>query len=196
MVLVLDFLDVMAWDVGLSALLLGVGALVLSYHTQQQEAKAESKNLRLGFAIAGGASGLYLFLSGMMISFLWPFSITSGAYNVLFGGISTLGGLLILSGSVALAKNADLRPISYFAAVAGIYAAVDAYAILTYNLTSNPLTSALGYLSFSAPAILSVPATHFASRRWRIIFAAFAFLFAAAWLFQAANFTIAHLNPA
>jgi uncharacterized membrane protein len=40
-----------------------------------------------------------------------------------------LGGLLLLGGSVALAVNANLKPLSYFAAVVGFYAIIDAYSI-------------------------------------------------------------------
>jgi hypothetical protein len=53
----------------------------------------------------------------------------------------------------------------------------------------------LGYLGFAAPAILSVPATHLASKWWRYLFVIFAFLFAAVWLIEAATFTMAHLKP-
>jgi uncharacterized membrane protein len=196
MVLEFDFLDVMAWDVALTAVLLGIGAVALPCNSQKRQVEDTARDLRISFAIATGSAGFYLFLSGVAISFIWPFALTSGVYNVLFGGMATLGGLVTLAGSVALAKNVDLRPVTYFAAVTGIYAIVDAYGMIKYNLTSSPFLSALGYLSFAAPAILSVPAAHFEDRRWRLVFAVFAFLFAAAWLYQAANFTLAHLNPA
>ena len=195
MVLAFDFLDVMAWDVSLSAVLLFMGAITLHYKVPSGFGDENDRDLRRGFAIAAGAAGSYLFLSGMMISFSWPFTISGGAYNVLFGGIATLGGLVFLSGSVTLFLNANMKPVSYFAAVAGLYAIVDAYSMVKYSLTSDPLLSALGYLSFVAPALLSVPATHFANKWWRWIFVIFAFLFAVAWLYQAANFTYAHLNP-
>jgi uncharacterized membrane protein len=196
MVLAFDFLDVMAWDVALIAVVLGIGAIALPFNSQRRRVEDTARDLRVSFAITTGSAGFYLFLSGVAITFIWPFALTSGVYNVLFGGIATLGGLVTLAGSVALAKNVDLRPVTYFATVAGIYAIVDAYAMIKYNLTSSPPLSALSYLSFAAPAILSVPAAHFEDRRWRLIFAVFAFLFAAAWLYQAANFTLAHLNPA
>jgi uncharacterized membrane protein len=196
MVLAFDFLDVMAWDVCLSAILLGIGAIALPYNSSDHRVEEKARGLRIGFSIAAGVAGFYLALSGIIISYLWPFTIANGVYNVLFGGLATLGGLVLLAGSLALAKNVDLRPITYFATFAGLYAVVDAYAITVYNLTSAPLLAALGYLSFAAPAIFSVPAAQFGNRRWRIVFAGFAFLFAAAWLYQAANFTLAHLNPA
>ncbi len=196
MVLAFDYLDVMAWDVSLSAILLCMGAIMLHYKASSGLVEENTGDSRRGFAIAAGAAGFYLFLSGMVISFSWPFAISSGVYNVLFGGIATLGGLVLLTAAITLFLNANLKPISYFAAVVGLYAFVDAYSMLKYSLTSSPLLSALGYLSFAAPALLSVPATHLANKWWRWLFVLFALLFTVAWLYQAANFTYAHLNPA
>jgi uncharacterized membrane protein len=195
MVLPQDFLDTMAWDVALSGILLAVAAITLRYKSSTASIEENDRNLRVGFAAAIGSSGFYLFLSGIIISFTWPFSISSGAYNVLFGGMATFGGLVLLTGAIFLFLNANPRPVSYFAAVAGLYAMIDAYAIVTYALTSAPVLSALGYLSFAAPAFLSVPATHLENKWWKRLFIIFSILFAAAWLYQAANFTIAHLNP-
>jgi uncharacterized membrane protein len=196
MVLSLDFLDSMAWDIVIAAVLLAVGPLRLHYNNKEGRFDAESQNLRLGLAVAVGASGFYLFVAGLAISFLWPYAaLSGGVYDVLFGGIATLGGLLLMAGSIALFRDADLRPIAYFAFVAGLYALVDSYAIMRYSLTSSPIVSALGYIGFAAPAILSVPATHLSDKRWRYLFTIFAFLFAAVWLIEAATFTIAHLQP-
>lgn len=125
-----------------------------------------------------------------------PFAIQNGVYNVLFGGIASLSGLVSEAGAVGLILDVNPKPVSYFAAVVGVYAIVDAYAIVHYNLTNAPLLSELGYLSFVAPALLSVPLTHFQNKWWRWLFVIFAFLFTAAWLYQAVNFTLAHLNPA
>ena len=131
LVLAYDFLDSMAWDVAISAVLLAIGSLTLPYNSKDGRIDEQSGNSRLGFAIAGGASGFYLFLAGVSISLLWPFTVAAGVYNVLFGGIATIGGLVILAASVALARNVDLRPITYFASIAGIYAIVDAYGYAT-----------------------------------------------------------------
>jgi uncharacterized membrane protein len=191
----LDFLDSMAWTVAISAVLLGVGALTLRYNSKDETVDDQTRRVRMGLAAATGATGFYLFITGAMISFMWPFTSSSGVYNILFGGIATLGGLVLLAGSIALYVNADLRFIAYFAAVVGVYGIIDAYAIIVNSLTNEPLISALAYLSFVALAILSVPAAHFGAKRWRVIFALFAFLFAAVWLFEASSFTLAHLTP-
>jgi uncharacterized membrane protein len=195
MVLPLDFLDTMAWDVAISGFLLAFGSIALRHSSFTSSTEEKNKSLKVGFAVAIGSCGLYLFVSGVAISFLWPYTISNGVYNVLFGGIATLGGLVLLAGALALFLNADMRPVTYIAAVAGLYSAVDAYAIATNSLTNSPWLAALGYLSFAAPAFLSVPAAHSESKSWRWLFTLFAFVFAAAWLYQAANFTLAHLQP-
>jgi uncharacterized membrane protein len=195
MVLPVDFLDTMAWDVAMSGILLAVGAMTLRYDALTPSIQEKERQLKVGFAVAVGACGFYLFLSGVAISFIWPFAISGGVYNVLFGGIATLGGLVLLAVSFAVFLNADLRPVTYLAAIAGVYSIIDAYAIVSQGLTDAPLLAALGYLSFAAPAFLSVPAAHSENKVWRWLFAIFALLFAVAWLYQAANFTLAHLQP-
>jgi len=190
-----DFLDSMAWDVAISAVLLTVCALTLPYNAKEGRVDDQAKNARLGFAIAGGASGFYLFLCGVAINVIWPFTFSSGVYNVLFGGMAALGGLVMVAGSAALVANVDLKPLAYFAAISGIYSLVDAYGILKYSLTSSPIVAALGYLGFAAPAILSIPACLIGDKRWRIVFAVFAALFALVWLIEAGTFTLQHLQP-
>lgn len=196
LVLPLDFLDTMAWDVVVSGVLLAAASVALPYDSLTGSIEEKNKQLRLGFAVAIGACGFYLFISGVAISYIWPFTISNGVYNVLFGGIASLGGLVLLAAALALLLNANLRPVTYLAAIAGVYSAVDAYAIATNGLTSSPLLAALGYLSFAAPAFLSVAVAHSKSKYWRWLFTVFVLIFAAAWLYQAANFTLAHLQPA
>ena len=62
MVVAFDYLDVMAWDVSLSAFLLCFGAILLHYKAQSGFVDERDKDLRRGFAIAAGAAGSYLFL--------------------------------------------------------------------------------------------------------------------------------------
>jgi uncharacterized membrane protein len=204
LVLPYDFLDSMAWVVVASAALIGVAALRLRYKASTDAVEENGKKLRTGFASAIGVCGLYLFITGLAISFMWPFGTPYGAqyappfaggyWNVLFGGIATFGGLVLLATATALYLNGGLSVVSYFAAIAGIYAAIDAYAILSLWLGKQPLVAALGYLAFAAAGFMSVPATHSDNIWLRRLFAVFAFLFALAWLAQAATFTLGHLG--
>ena len=190
-----DYLDSMAWDIVIGAVLVGIAALRLPYKASSDSVEDGNKKLRIGFASTIGASGFYLFITGISISFKWAFASSGGVYNILFGGLATLGGLTLIATSVALFLNGGLSVVSYFAVVVGLYAVVDALAMVNYGLTSNPQLAALGYLSFAAAGFLSVPATHSDNKYLRWIFAIFAFLFAIAWLYQAYNFTTGHLKP-
>jgi uncharacterized membrane protein len=190
-----DYLSSMAWVVTASGLILGLAAIILPYDKSSASVQENARQSRLSFAIALAILGGYMFMAGMQICFIWPFTFSGGVYNVLFGGIATNGGIVLLAGAFALLLNSNLKPISYLAAVSGVFAIVDAYAILIYALTDSPPLAALGYLSYAAPALLSLPATHSKNKYWRYLFAVFAFLFAAAWLVQAASYTLAHLQP-
>lgn len=190
-----DYLDSMAWDIALSAVLVGIAAIRLPYKASSDSVEDGNKKLRMGFAAAIGGSGLYLFLTGISIGFIWPFAFSGGVYNVLFGGIATLGGLALIVTAISLFLNGGLSVVSYFAAVVGLYAVVDAYSMMSYGLTSNPTLAALGYLSFAAVGFLSIPATHLDNKYARWIFAVFAFLFAIAWGYQGYQFTTGHLKP-
>lgn len=195
MVAPIDFLDTMAWSVAVSATLFAVGSFTLPYDAESCSIKESAKSLRVTFAVVTGVLGLYMFVSGVSIGVIWPFTFSGGIYNVLFGGIATFGGLILLAGAATLFFNANARPLSYLAAIGGLYGVVDAIAILHHGHTLVPLVSALGYLSFAATAFLSVPATHSRNKLWLRIFAISAFIFAAVWLFQAVNFTWSHLIP-
>jgi putative membrane protein len=199
MVLPYDFLDSMAWTVVASAVLIGFAALRLRYKASTDTVEENSKKMRTGFAAAIGVCGSYLFITGMAISFIWPYGSRTAPYaggyaNVLFGGVATLGGLVLLATAAAMYFNGGLSIVSYFAVVAGLYAAVDAFAILSLWVTKQPLVSALGYLSFTAAGFMSVPATHSDNIWLRRLFMIFAFLFALAWLIQAMTFTLGHLG--
>jgi uncharacterized membrane protein len=189
-----DYLDSMMWSIVASAIILGVAALRLRYKASSDSIDEEQKNLSTGLGIALGATGFYLFITGISISFTWHFS---GGYPILFGGVGALGGLVLLSGAVALFLRRGLQACSYFALVLGLYLIVDAYSIWTSSpqLTKSPLESTLLYLAAAAPSILSVPAFHIENKYGRWVFAIFAFLFAIGWLYFAASTTPTHLAP-
>jgi len=197
MALPFDYLDSMAWSIVASALLVGIAAIRLPYKASEDTVEDKGKPLRTGLAVALGASGLYLFITGVAISITWPFSASGGAYNILFGGAASLGGLVILATSAALAINGSLKAVSYFAVVVGLYLVVDAYAIMNYGLTraDTRWLAASSYAAAAVASFLSVPATHIDNKWLRWLFAVFAFLFALAWLAQAYNFTWGHLAP-
>jgi uncharacterized membrane protein len=190
-----DILDSMMWSIVAAAVLLGVGGLRLPYKASTGSVEREGEGERVGLAIALGATGVYLFITGVFISVRWPFSPAGGVYNVLYGGSASLAGLVLLSISAALFFNNGLKVVSYFAVVLGSYLVVDAVSIFRYALTTNPPLSIVYFLAPAVASFLSVPAMHTDNKWLRRLFAIVAFLFALLWLYNAANTTLGHLAP-
>jgi putative membrane protein len=188
-----DYLDSMMWN------LVAIGVLTALYVWKMPY--NPSKNafndgaLARAFSIPFGIAGFYLALTGLMISFTWPFPMSGGIYNVLFGGSASLGGLVIIAFALANYFNYNLRPITYIAAVVGLYIIVDGIAILQYRLTRTPELSAALFIVTGIAAILSILFTHSENKALRYTLLAFVIIFTALWLFEAVNVTIGHLAP-
>jgi uncharacterized membrane protein len=190
----LDYLDSMMWSIAASGVILGVAALRLRYKASTDSIDEEQKNISTGLGVALGATGLYLFLTSMAISFgIFPSGLPR--YNILFGGVGALGGLVLLSVAAALFLRRGLQACSYFAAVLGVYLVSDAWSVWTYGMTSDPTKTTLVYLAPAVALLLSPFAVHFQNKWSRYVWAIFAFLFAAAWLYFAATTTPSHLHP-
>ncbi|MDT7892020.1 MAG: DUF981 family protein [Thermoproteota archaeon] len=188
-----DTLDSMAWVVGAAGILLALLFWRLPYDaskdTFQDTTKAKS------FAIAFGLLGLYLLINGLLIIIIWPFgNIGGGVYDVLYGGSSAIGGILLLGIAFSLYLNTGLRAISYFAFIAALYSFNDVFAILANRLSRTPELAAFAYLMFGLTAILSVPLTHINNKATRWAFIIVALIFGITWLFMASTFTIGHLQ--
>ena len=185
-------LDAMAWVIGANAVILAIAALKLPYKASKGSVDEEAKNQRIGYSLALGAGGLFLVLNGLFIMWSGTFA---DHYTVMFGGVATLGGLVVFAGALALYLNISLSVISYFAGIIGAYVATAAYAILDYGLTRNPNLATLGYLSAAGALVFSIPAVHVEGKWARVLFAIFALLFAVAWLYQGFEFTHGHMDP-
>lgn len=182
----------MAWTVGANAVLLAIAAIKIPYKASIGSVPDEAKNQRIGFALALGAAGFFLFINGLFISFTGPFPDYA---TIAFGGAATLGGLVVVAGSLALYLNVSLKFVSYFAVIIGLLVATDAYALISYGLTREPLLAGLAYLSAAAPLIFSVVAVHTDNKYVRWLFAIASMAFAIAWLYEGFNFTMGHLEP-
>lgn len=101
--------------------------------------------------------GLISFITGLQISFTWPFP---SSYNIAFGDSTTLFGLTYLVVAIALWKEWDLFPASLIGVFSGISSFLYGLRILSLQLTQTPLISGLGFIFaglagfFSAPFLL------------------------------------------
>ncbi len=204
MVVPYDNLDSMMWTVGLSAAIIGILLLKIRYDSKTQTIEDSTVRDRIGYILTLGGGGLYLLVSGLYIYFTWPFGSPYGSQfttgyvggynNVLFGGVATMGGLLLIMVALALYFNGGFKMISYFGVGVGFYALAGAAAILVNMYGKTPIPSALGYIGLAAAAFFIVPVAHSNNKNFRYLAALFAFLFAAVWLFEGFNTTMSHLG--
>lgn len=187
-----DMLDSMMWSIAASGLIAAVAALRLHYNARTDTIEEDNKTMVTGLGLALTTTGFYLFITSIYISFMWVFS---GSYPILFGGAGALGGLVLVSGGLALTFRKGLQGTSYFALVAAIYLLTDAVAIIQYNMTKNPTLSAVLYGAPAVAMILGVPATHVNNKVARWVFAVFAILYAIGWIYFGYTTTMSHLGP-
>lgn len=185
-------LDAVAWTIGATAILLAIAAVKLPYNSALGKVSEEAKSLRISLALGLGMTGFFLAVNGFFVMWSGTFA---AHYTVMFGGVMTLGGLLVTAGSLALYLNVSLSALSYLAGVFGTYVAVVAYAVLDYGLTKTPDLAALGYLSAAGALWGSVLGVNSDNKMLRYLFAILAVLFAIAWLYQGFEFTLGHLDP-
>jgi uncharacterized membrane protein len=183
----------MAWSIVASGIIVAIAAFRLRYNVSTDSFDEANKNVARGLGITLGATGFYLFLTGVSISFMAQFTPTT--YNILFGGVASLAGLLLLAVAAAFYLGHGLQAVSYFGFVLGLYLAVDAIAIYSNNLTKTPMNSTLLYLAPAAVLLFSPFATHINSKYVRWAFGILAFLFSLGWLYFAYTTTLSHLGP-
>ena len=101
--------------------------------------------------IAGGTVALVF---GGIIATTWPLP---GAYNMLFGEMSVLFGIIFLVAGVTLALGGELITIATYAFFAGLAAMLLGVRIFQLRLTQIPPLTALGYLATGAAGVLAAP---------------------------------------
>lgn len=130
--------------------LLAVTAVLLlgAWYVLRGEARAEHRE---AYALAFGAGGLLMAVTGLPITLTWPLP---GPYNIAFGEPLSYFGLLLALGSIALARGADLQPVSALAAIGGVGTVIVGVAIARYRLTLIPALAAVVFIASGLAALL------------------------------------------
>ena len=98
---------------------------------------------RQQWAPAFGAPGLVATVCGFAMIFSWPLP---HPYNIAFGEMSILLGVLFLAASWCLAKQWDLTPLGWYALPAGAVAVLIGIRFIDLGLTNFPLLSGTGFI--------------------------------------------------
>jgi len=139
----IDYLTVML--VNLAAGLAIMALFVLKY------INGDRKKLAPGLLV----SGFLALVTGLHEIFTWPII---GSYNIPFGEMSVLFGVLFLAAGIAVLKEWDLLSLGVYAVFAGAAAILLGIRIYSLKMTSEPLVAAAGFILTGLMAVLSLPA--------------------------------------
>jgi len=152
--------------------------------------REDSPSWAPAFAIVG----LVATVCGFVMTFTWPIP---KPYNIAFGEMSVLLGVLFLGTALALAKRWGLMPMAGYGFVAGIIAVLLGVRIIELRLTAAPVLSGIGFVLSGAAGIFS-PVVVWYSEQKGLRRLGTLVLFAAAgiWGLTACMAYWAHLAPA
>lgn len=138
----IDYLTIML--VNMAAGLAILALFVLKY------LNGDRKALAPGFLV----SGFVATVTGFHEIFTWP--IVS-SYNIPFGEMSVLYGVLMLSGGIALFRGWELFSLGIYATFAGAASILLGIRLYTLKMTSEPLIALGGFALTGLMGVLSLP---------------------------------------
>jgi putative membrane protein len=126
---------------------LTAGLCVLAFFIATAVHKDDCRCWSPAFAI----TGLIASITGFAMSFTWPLPYP---YNIAFGELSIMFGLLYLATSLSLAKNLNLMPISIYAILAGAVAILVGIRFINLGLSAAPIRSGIGFILTGSIGVL------------------------------------------
>lgn len=118
--------------------------------------KQNSKQWIPGFGMVGAvalATGLHM---------IWNWTLPS-SYNIAFGELSVLFGIIFIGASLSLALGWDLLTVTIYAFFAGIAAIVIGFRMINLGMTKQPILSGMGFILSGLAGVLAAPALY-----WRL----------------------------
>jgi len=122
-----------------------------------------AKEYRQRWAPAFAIPGLVATVCGFVMTFTWPLP---QPYNIMFGEMSVLMGLLFLGAAWSLAKGWNLLPLGIYALLAGAAAVLLGIRIIDLQLTAKPMMSGAGFILTGLCGVLTLPALVFVKQVW------------------------------
>jgi len=104
------------------------------------------------------SAGIIATVCGFYIIFRYPLP---GPFNIAYGELSVLLGVLLLGGSLALAKGWSLGPLALYAWFAGLSSVVVGAAFIYYGLASGPILAGAGFICTGLAGMSLGPAVWF-----------------------------------
>lgn len=115
------------------------GFFLLAYYIYQGLDDENPQRWAPGFAM----TGFIALITGLHMSMTWPLP---GSFNIAFGEMSVLFGILFLGAALALWKGWEMLTVSIYAFFAGVAAVVVGTRIINLGMTKRPLLSGMGFI--------------------------------------------------
>lgn len=134
------------------------GLFLLAYFVYQGLGDTNQKRWIPGF----GMTGAIALTTGLHMIFTWP---VPGSFNIAYGEMSVLFGILFIGASLALAQDWDLLTVAIYGFFAGLAAVVIGVRIINLGLTRQPLLSGIGFILTGLSGICAAPALYLRTNR-------------------------------
>lgn len=140
------------------------GLCLLAYYVYTGLENAHQKRWIPGFGIVGAIA----LTTGLHMIFTWPIR---GSFNIAFGEMSVLFGILFVGTSIAIAQGWELITLAIYSFFAGLAAIVVGCRILNLGLTNQPLLSSIGFILTGMGGVCALPTLLFfrENRVWRLV---------------------------
>ena len=109
-----------------------------------------------------GMTGAIALVTGLHMIFTWPIT---GSFNIAYGEMSVLFGILFVGTSLALAMGWDLLTVAIYGFFAGIAAIVVGVRIINLGLTNRPLLSGIGFVLTGLGGVCAAPTLYLQTNR-------------------------------
>ncbi len=115
------------------------GLLLLAYYVYRGLDDENPQKWVPGFAM----TGFIALVTGLHMSFTWPLP---GSFNIAYGEMSVLFGILFLGAALALWKGWEMPTVAIYAFFAGLAAVVVGTRVINLGMTKRPLISGIGFI--------------------------------------------------
>lgn len=129
---------------------MAAGLFVLAYFILRGLAAEDHRKWASAFAMTGTVA----LVSGFHMTFHWPLP---GSYNVPYGELSVLFGIIFLGAAFSMSKSWNLSPVTVFAFFGGIISVLVGVRFIDLGLTPTPRITAAGFIATGAGGIFSYP---------------------------------------
>lgn len=167
------------------------GLFILAYYVYRGLEATEQKRWVPGFAI----TGFIALVTGFHMIFTWPLT---GSYNIAYGEITVLFGILFLGAALAIAKGWELHTVTIYAFLAGAAAILIGLRIINLGMTKEPALSGIGFILTGLGGIFAAPTLYFqalrTSRTFRLLGAIVLIVAALIWALTGYNAYWGHLE--